>query len=57
MKQKVVIRYASHKEHDMVDRTVMVLNPGTKKAGEIKHDLNVFFTREGLPYYAASEEE
>lgn len=35
----------------------MVLNPGTKKAQEIKHDLNVFFAGEGLPYYAAISEE
>ena len=41
----------------MIGRTAMVLNPGTKKAEEIKHDLNVFFAAEGLPYYVAISEE
>lgn len=57
MTKKIAIRYSRHIDHDMIGRTVMILNPGSKKSDEIKHDLNVFFAGECLPYYAAISEE
>jgi len=55
--EKVVIRYSKHTNRDMIGRTVMCLSPGTKKSGEIKHDLNIFFASEGLPHNTAIFEE
>lgn len=57
MIKKVAIRYARHQDKEQVGRTVHMMNPGTKKADEIKQELNAFFASENLPYYAAISEE
>lgn len=54
--KKLVIRLTQSEGLRKPDTFVQAINVGTRKLDEVKHDLNVFFASEGLPYIALIED-